>query len=266
MKITKLVFLSILTLFVTNNSRASAEDTQALLDTIYLIKDGALAQFKEVNNLYYLAPATATTVYAFENDKRLSDNQRAKKLRKIYDVTGDLGVAFNFPIIPISLYYLGKKNTDDKLINFSKEYMAAMYLTLVETGLISYVPSHERPNKENQSFWETSFRGKNSFPSGHIVPYSVLFFKTMQFYGPAWSVIPGVLTYFASMQRVREGRHYVSDVVGAFWLSAFASEGVRSASGYKDNSSFYRKYFEAEASLSFIQKDGVIGPAIVITY
>lgn len=266
MKITKFLFsLTLTSLFFVSSTKAG-EDAKALVDTIYLMRDGALAQFSEVNNLYYLAPATATTVYSFENDKRLSDNQRAKKLRKIYDITGDMGVAFNFPVIPISLYYLGKNNSSEKLVNFSKEYMAAMYLTLAETGVISYIPSHERPNKEGQSFWETSFRGKNSFPSGHIVPYSVLFFKTMQYYGPAWSVIPGVLTYFASMQRIREGRHYVSDVVGAFWLSAFASEGVRSASGYKNNDSFYRKYFEADANLSFIEKDGVIGPAIVITY
>lgn len=264
MKITKLVFLSILTLFFTNNSRASAEDTQALLDTIYLVKDGALAQFKEVNNLYYLAPATATTVYAFENDQRLSDNQRAKKLRKIYDITGDLGVAFNFPIIPISLYYLGK-NSDEKLVNFSKEYMAAMYLTLVETGLISYIPSHERPYKEDQSFWETSFRGKNSFPSGHIVPYSVLFFKTMQYYGPTAAIVPGVLTYFASMQRIREGRHYVSDILGAFWLSAFASEGVRSVSKSDKNSSFYKKYF-TKINLSVFSYQNVISPQVVIQF
>ncbi len=238
---------------------------QDLKESISYLWQGSYMQFGEVNNAYYLLPALSTTVYSFEHDKRLSDHQRSKKLRKIYDITGDLGIAFNFPIVPISIYYLGKsqqEETGSKTIQFAKEYMATMYLTLIETGLISYIPSHERPYKEEQSFWETAFRGKNSFPSGHIVPYSALFFKTLQFYGPYWATIPGVLTYFASMQRVREGRHYVSDVVGAFWLSAFASEGVRAAGKYKKNHPFYKFIFEREAKVSIIIHRGVVGPAI----
>lgn len=261
----RILLFVILTLQLHNVFAVDSSDKVALIETFHLFKDGAVLQFKEKNNLYYLGAAIPTTYYAFEHDERLSQNQRSKELRKIYDLTGDLGVVFNFPIVSISLYYIGK-NKDEKMVTFAKEYMAAMYLTLIETGLISYIPSHERPNKVDQSFWETSFRGKNSFPSGHIVPYSVLFFKTMQFYGPAPAIIPGVLTYFASMQRIREGRHYVSDIIGAFWLSAFASEGVRKASNYSGNDSFYKKYFETNAQLSIIEKDGVIGPAIVINY
>jgi membrane-associated phospholipid phosphatase len=236
----KKIVLSVL-LVISSYAETSYE---ALMDTITLLGNGAITQFQTKSNLYYLAPAVASTYWAFENDKRLSDYQRAKELKSHYDLVGDLGIVFNFPIVPISLYYLGRSNDNTKLVQFAKEYMAAMYLTLIETGLISYIPGHERPNTEGQSAWETEFRGKNSFPSGHIVPYSVLFFKTFQFYGPYWALIPAALTYASSMQRVREGRHYVSDIIGAFWLSAFASEGVRNAAGYDNNHPLYKRIFE----------------------
>lgn len=242
------------------------EYKQDLKETFEYFYKGSYQQFKEVNNFYYAIPALGTTYYAFEHDKRLSNNQRSKKLRKVYDITGDLGVVFNFPVVPLGIYYAGKKYNNNKSVEFAKEYAAALYLTLLETGLISYIPGHERPNKEGQSKWETSFRGDNSFPSGHIVPYSVLFFKTLQYYGPYWSIIPGTLTYFASLQRVREGRHYVSDVVGAFWLSAFASEGVRAIAKHKKNHPFYKMIFERQLELSYIQYKGVIGPAFTYRF
>ncbi len=237
-------------------------DYKALKETVSFFLGGAIEQFKTKNNLYYLSVGLPSTYWAFEEDQRLSDHQRSKKLRKVYDLTGDLGILFNTPLVPVSVYFLGQKNSNSHLVQFSKEYMAAMYLTLVETGIISYIPGHERPNKEGQSVWETAFRGDNSFPSGHIVPYSVLFFKTLQFYGPYWSVIPATLTYFSIMQRVREGRHYVSDVIGAFWLSAFASEGVRQYAKYKKNHPFYRMIFQRDLQVSYIRYKGVIGPKI----
>lgn len=238
------------------------EDITALKEGFEYLFMGGLEQFKTKNNLYYLGAALPTTIYAFEEDKRLSDSQRSKKLRKVYDITGDMGVVFNTPLVALGSYYLGKSKGDSHLMQFSKEYFAAMYLTLLETGIISYIPGHERPNKEGQSVWETAFRGENSFPSGHIVPYTVLFFKTLQFYGPYWAAIPAVLSYFSSMQRVREGRHYVSDVIGSFWLSAFASEGVRQYAKYKKNHPFYKMIFERDLRISYIRYRSAIGPKI----
>ena len=249
-----------------NQEMTGSEDFKALKTSFEYLYMGAVEQFKTKNNLYYLGIGLPTTYYAFEEDKRLSDNQRAKKLRKIYDITGDMGIVFNSPLVAVSSYYLAKSRKDNHLAQFSKEYLAAMYLTLIETGIISYIPGHERPNTEGQSMWETAFRGENSFPSGHIVPYSVLFFKTLQFYGPYWSIIPGVLTYFASMQRVREGRHYVSDVIGSFWLSAFASEGVRQYAKYKKNHPFYKMIFERNLQISYIRYKNKIGPKFSINW
>jgi membrane-associated phospholipid phosphatase len=257
----KRIFLFLITV----SCLAQNSSYQDLKETVGYLIDGTYTQFKTKTNLYYLAPALGTTYYAFEEDKRLSDHQRSKKLRKIYDITGDFGIVFNFPIVPVSLYYIGKAKKNTKLIQFAKEYMAAMYLTLAETGIISFIPGHERPNLEGQSKWETALRGDNSFPSGHIVPYSVLFFKTFQFYGPYWSVIPATLTYFASMQRIREGRHYVSDILGSFWLAAFASEGVRNVVKYDNNDKRYKSIFES-AQLSFSHHQGVIGPGITFRF
>ncbi|OIQ17039.1 MAG: hypothetical protein BM556_12550 [Bacteriovorax sp. MedPE-SWde] len=253
--------ISVLLLLISSFVRAENTPKQDLAETFEYFYKGSIQQFKEVNNLFYAVPAVATTYYSFEEDQRLSGNERSKKLRKIYDITGDMGVVFSFPVVPLALYYTGKKKANNKTVEFAKEYTAAMYLTLIETGIISYIPGHSRPNTEGQSMWETRFRGDNSFPSGHIVPYSVLFFKTLQYYGPYWATIPGVLTYFSAMQRVREGRHYVSDVVGSFWLSAFASEGVRAIAKNKTNHPLYKMIFERQLELSYIQYKGVIGPA-----
>lgn len=262
----KILLISFTLVFSANAQNSYESEWSDLTETFEYFYKGAYTQFTLKNNLYYTIPAVGTTYYSFEEDKRLSDNQRAKKLRKVYNVTGDVGIALNFPILPIGIYYLGQKNKDNHLIQFAKEYMATMYLTLAETGMISYIPGHERPNKVGQSMWETAFRGENSFPSGHIVPYSALFFKTLQFYGPYWAVIPGVLTYFSAMQRVREGRHYVSDVVGAFWLTAFAAEGVRAVASYKKNHPFYKMIFEREVQLTTIRYQHAYGPAIVYNY
>ncbi len=263
----KLNTLALLIIYFLNfntvaNTFDSQRDWSALKETAEFFLHGSVEQFRTRSNLYYMGAALPSTYWAFEEDKRLSDLQRSKKLRKVYDITGDLGILFNSPLVPVSLYYLGQKNSDNHLIQFSKEYMAAMYLTLIETGIISYIPGHERPNKEGQSVWETAFRGENSFPSGHIVPYSVLFFKTFQFYGPYWSIIPATLTYFSILQRVREGRHYVSDVLGAFWLSAFASEGVRQYAKYKKNHPVYQFIFERNVQVSYIRYKNAIGPKI----
>lgn len=244
-------------------------DSKSFLDlkrTINYFVRGSYLQFQEKNNLYYAAAGVPLTWYAFEEDQRMSDLQRSKPLRKPYDIVGDLGIVFNFPLVPLAFYAYGRNNNNTHVQQFAMEYMAAMYLTLLETGIISYIPGHERPNKEGQSKWETSFRGKNSFPSGHIVPYATLFFKTLQFYGPYWSLPPLILTYWSSLQRAREGRHFVSDLIGSFFLSAFASEGVRRAAGYKDNHPFYQWLFEHEVEIGLSYHNGAYGPRLIYRF
>lgn len=221
---------------------------------------GAALQFTEVNNLGYALAGTGALWYSFEEDDRLIANARTKRIPKHIEFTGDLGVALNFPLIPIGLYTYGRMSGESNYSQFAMEYFATLYITLAESGLLSFIDVHERPNQNKLSSWETNFRGDSSFPSGHIVPYSTLFFKTFQFFGPWWSLPPLVLTLWSSQQRVREGRHYVSDVVGAFFLTAFASEGVRAATGYEKNHPLYRKWMERKIDVGVTVYRGAVGP------
>lgn len=233
---------------------------QASVLSVGYLARGAALQFTQVNNLGYALAATPALWYSFEEDDRLSQNAQTKKIPKHIDLTGDLGVALNFPLIPIGFYTYSRVTGKSLYAQFAMEYFATLYLTLAESGVLSFVDIHERPNKKDLSSWETNFRGDSSFPSGHIVPYSTLFFKTFQFFGPLWSLPPLVLTVWSSQQRVREGRHYVSDVVGAFFLTAFASEGVRAAAGYEGNHPLYKKWMERKIEVGFIEHRGAIGP------
>lgn len=240
---------------------------EALKESFGLLFTGAYKQFTQVNNLGYAVAAAPSLVLAFDEDDRLANHYRGKKVDKSVDLVGDLGVALNQPLFPVALYFLGDYTEDSHLVQFSKEFFAATYLALAESGLMSFIDIHERPSSEELSFWEKSFRGDSSFPSGHVIPYQVLFFKTLQFYGPAWSVIPLGLSVVASMQRVQDRKHYLSDVVGSFFLSAFASEGVRAAASYTNNHDFYKRYLErTDVHVGFIRYQDAIGPMITVVY
>ncbi len=227
---------------------------------------GAIDQFYSKTNLYALPLVGASLWYSFEEDDRISNHERSKRIKKPIQLAGDFAVVASFPIIPITTYYLGKSNNNEKLVEFSIEYFSTLYLTLIESAALSLVQIHERPKKDALSPWETNFRGNSSFPSGHVVPYSALLFKTFQFYGPMAAILPATLTYMASKQRIQDGKHYLSDVVGGIWLSYFASEGVRKANNYQDNSSMYKQFFEGEFETGIIYHRGVIGPKITYTY
>ena len=129
---------------------------------------------------------------------------------------------------------------------------------------------HRRPNEANLSNWETDFRDTSSFPSGHVVPYAALFFKTLQFYGPAWSVIPLAFTVMSAVHRVQDGKHYLSDVVGGFFLAGFASEGVRAASKYQEHDPFYKWWAQHDLKISLMHHEErgheAMGPLISFYY
>lgn len=269
----RLLLLTPLILFAAIFSRLSiaeeASDSSFTDDGIRVMKLtglGGLEQFKNKNNLYALPLVTASLWYSFKEDDRISNNERSKAIKKPIQLAGDFAVVASFPIIPITTYSIGKKINDDKLMQFSFEYFSALYLTLAESAALSLIQIHKRPDQEKLSPWETNFRGDSSFPSGHVVPYSVLMFKMFQFYGPYAAIIPGALTYMASKQRIQDGKHYMSDVVGGIWLSYFAAEGVRQANGYKQNSAMYKEYFEGNFETGIIYHRGVIGPKITYWY
>lgn len=244
-------------------SESGWEDTKK---TINLMLRGSYLQFTTRNNLYYLGAGAAASWYAFEHDDRVAALTASKEIKNIVNHIGDAGVFFNFPFAAMGTWYLGKKKKDAKLQRFAMEYAAAMYLALGESGLLSYIQIHKRPSQHNISFWEKEFRGDSSWPSGHIIPYSTLFFKTLQFYGPGWSTIPLALTLVSGLQRMQDGKHYLSDIVGAFFFSAFASEGVRKAANYSGNHRFYKKWLEHDVEVGMLYYKKAWGPKVSFSF
>lgn len=245
-------------------------------NTGHLMWRGAGRQFTQKTNLYYVGMGVPATWYAFEHDKRISNHYMTGNVPWYLNLAGDLGVVLNFPIVTIGLWYWGGTKADSKLQNFAMELAATTYLTLVESGAMSYVMVHRRPNEQNLSMWETDFRGESSFPSGHVVPYAALFFKTLQFYGPWASLGPFGLYVMASMQRIGDGKHYLSDVVSAFFLTGIASEGVRAAANHQENlHPFYRWWAQHDVNVGLSRVywpdrreggPGVLMPTFSMTY
>lgn len=237
-----------------------------LNDGIMLMGKGGVLQFREKNNLYAIALAVPALWFSFEEDKRIIAHARTKAIPKYMQISSDLAPALSFPVIQVAFLTYGIKQDDDRAVQFAKETFGAMYLALVESAALSLIDVHERPDKSNLSKWETNFRGDSSFPSGHVVPYATLALKTFQFYGPWYAIAPGALFIATSIQRVRDEKHYLSDVIGGFFLSVFASEGVRKAAEYKDNHPLYKELFVHDVEVGVIQYNGVMGPRIVYRF
>lgn len=235
---------------------------EGLKSSLTYLYRGSYLQFKAKNNLYVAAAAAPTLWYSFEEDKRLTFHSMTKSVPKYMQISSDLAPVISFPIIPLAFFTYGLKKDDSTAMQFAKETFATMYLALIESAALSVIDIHERPKKDKLSKWETNFRGDSSFPSGHVIPYAALTLKTLQFYGPYYAAVPGALFLATSLQRVRDGKHYFSDVVGGFFLTAFASEGVREAAKSDHTSSVYRSLFENNFTIGYIEHEGVIGPAV----
>lgn len=258
------MFLSLGTsLYAAEKNANQTDDWSFLKDSFSLMFESSYTQFTTKSNLYISAAAAPAILYGFEEDRRVQTRYGGTEIKNIVDHVGDAGVVFNFPLIHLGFYYYGKKKNNPHHMQFAKEYFAAMYLALAESGLLSYVNVHSRPVTRDLSFWESEFRGKSSWPSGHVIPYMSLFWKTLQFYGPAWSALPFAFSILASMQRVQDQKHWQSDIITSFFVSAWASEGVRKAAGYKKNHPFYKWAFESEAKLGILRHKSAVGPMVV---
>lgn len=237
-----------------------------LKNTLTFMRDGSYLQFTTKTNLYGAAVATPALWYSFKEDERISRHQRTKHISNFTQVASDLAPALSFPIIQGIFLTYGIKNDQRHEVEFATQTMATMYLALLESAALSVIDIHQRPDEEKLSKWETQFRGKSSFPSGHVVPYAALAIKTYQFYGPAWAIAPFGLYVATSLQRVRDGKHYMSDVVGSFFLTLFASEGVRKASTYKNNHPLFNAIFDRNVNISYLYYKGSFGPKITLSW
>lgn len=264
--LSRFIFVTLMTLLPFKTAFGGELTSQAywqgLQDGFTYLYQGSYEQFREKNNLYVAAAAIPSLWYSFEEDKRISANAQKKSVNKFMQISSDLSPALSFPLIPLAFYSYGLKQDDDRSIQFAKEYFGALYLALAESAALSLIDVHERPDTSKLSKWETNFRGDSSFPSGHVIPYAMLALKAFQFYGPLHALIPGVLFVGTSLQRIRDQKHYLSDVVGGFFLSVFASESVRKAGNYPGNHYLYQMIFEHNVSVGATSYRGVLGPKI----
>jgi undecaprenyl-diphosphatase len=230
------------------------------------LSHGSTEQFQEKNNLVIAAAFLPAFWFSFDQDTRISNNARTKPIPKSIQLTSDLAPILGLPLISLATFTYGIKNDNPKLVQFSEEYFGAMYLAFIESAALSLINVHERPSSAKLAKIETSLRGKSSFPSGHVIPFATLAFKTFQFYGAYAAIAPTALMVMTSIQRVRDGKHYLSDIVGGVFLSITASEGVRKAAQYSENDSLYKTIFERNVSVGIIEHHGVYGPQFVFNW
>ena len=231
------------------------------------IGGGALYQFKNKSNLYYLPVATGSLLYAFEEDQRITRTYQRKEKNNIVDTIGELGPLISFPFVSAGFFYYGENFKSPKAKDFAVEVFSTMYLSLLESSVLSFTFNvHHRPKSIDLEFVDEAFRGNSSFPSGHVIPYYTLFFKTFQFYGPTWSVLPLALSYIASEQRMQDKKHYFSDLIGSFFLTAFASEGVRLYNSSDKNHPLYKWIFENDLKVGLLRYKRTWGPRVSFSF
>lgn len=242
----KFGLLLLINILIAINLSAETKIKDDFTDSLKYMGKASYLQFSETPSLYYLGIGTGTVLWANHNDTKIVNSVSKNKSNKVVTFLGnDLAILGNSPILPLSFYFYGTTSENSKIVNFSKEYFSALYLTLAETVLLSQFNFHPRPETSHLTMWETSFRGNSSFPSGHVAGLSVLTFKTFQFYGPLYAIAPLSLTLISSFERVNTKKHYPSDVAAAIFLSAMSSEGVRiAAQNTKDNDTIYEKFLE----------------------
>jgi len=221
---------------------------------------GSYLQFSSTQNLVFAAMAVGASAYFIYNDDRISEKAvRKHKNEKFFRFVSDSSIFFNTPVLPITFYYWGRSKQDAKMVRFSQEHLAALTLALAESAVISIVPVHQRPDKKDLSFVETAFRGQSSFPSGHVIGYMVFGFKSLQFYGPQYALVPMALATATAFERVHSEKHYASDVIASGFIALLASEGVRYASNYDQNHPIYNWIFNHEFTLNYIRQNKAPG-------
>lgn len=225
-----------------------------LLTSIVWIGEGFYKQFNTTNAIQ-LGVGAPLTYWAFTADDKMVKRTAGKEIGGFIQGVSDSSVVASFGIYQIGFYIWGRSTDDSKMVRFAMESLSTMYLAMLESSILSFaIDVHERPNSDDVNPWEENFRGDSSWPSGHVIPYTALFLKTFQFYGPYWSLIPGALMAITAYERVASHKHYLSDVVGSFFLTLFASEGVRVSGAYQDNHPVFKWIYEHDLNVSYLKK------------
>ncbi len=225
--ILSILFVDLHTVVASESGARSKSISADALDVWHQSKDGFFNQAPSTDNIFYWIGGSLMIFYSFAFDNKVSGKVRKRDYSDKYTkaISGS-SIAFNFPIVPFAAYYVGKNNSDQKMVDFSKEYLASLAVVLIETNLISAIPIHTRPMPENATFWEKNFRYESSFPSGHVAGYSVLAMNLENHYGFKRAILPYVLALITSYERVVSSKHYLSDVTATWFLSLMATRSI----------------------------------------
>ena len=235
---------------IQNSPQVGTNAGSDFVTSLKWLVQGSYKQFLSINNLYTLGVAVPATWYAFNQDDYVESTSQGKFIPEPVKFVSNASVFFATPLLQVGLYYIGSRNDDTKMMQYAMEMFSTTYLTFVETFLLSYIYIHDRPDSEYLDELE-QLRGNSSFTSGHMIAYTTLFSKTLQFYGPWWSLIPLSAAVMTGYERVVAEKHYLSDVVGGFFLTLFASEGVRVAGQWKDNHPVFKFIFEHDVKVGY---------------
>lgn len=209
-------------------------------ETLIIAWDSSYTQLLHSDTLLTLTLGTAVTWIADDNDDAwLADLQKNEFLTNgFFDSIGDQA-ALALAAAPVVTWLIANWTQDEKLHRYSIETMSAIVLTYAETVIITNaIPTHGRPRDEEgdpaSSFFDTAFRGKYSFPSGHLIGPFIVTLKTYEYYGWKGAILPATVTGVSTFNRIADGSHYPSDVVAAAVLSLSAHLSTRRQTRERD--------------------------------
>jgi membrane-associated phospholipid phosphatase len=253
---------------VEENSFGKKLALKDLGDTVSYTARGSYLQFTAPHTQFLGLLGAATVIFLYQRDDHYSRSLgRQLTIHGYQRFISNVAILFGTPIVPLLSYSYGHANDDKKMMSFSKEYLATSLLALGESALLSFVPIHERPDSEHVTVWEKKFRSKSSFPSGHVIGFSALSLKLFQYYGPMASILPMAASLITADERIASRKHYLTDVVGSYFLVVMASEGVRMATGANEYyHPTYQWLLKNEFGFAFITRDRAKGVAVNLTF
>ena len=209
-------------------------------DAVGEAAEGFWRQFTYESSLATLSAGAGTVWLADANDRSWSTSMSGNEFftSRVVNVLGDeTSIALGFT--PFVTYYLSRWMEDEKMYRFSVETFASLSLAWAETIALSQIDYHVRPRDEGQDpasgFFDTALRGKSSWPSGHLIAPFTITFKVLDHYGWKAAIIPAGLTALAAGNRIADGSHYPSDIIGAGVLSLASHIATKKISTRKKN-------------------------------
>ena len=195
--------------------------------------NASYGQLQHTDTLTTLGLGAAVTWLVDDNDDAWLASLQGKEFLTsgLFDSLGDQS-ALALSAAPVVTWLVSSWTQDEKLRSFSLESLSAIVLTYTETEIITNaIPTHERPRNEAgddaTSFFDTAFRGKYSFPSGHLIGPFIVTMKAWDYYGWKVALVPAAVTGVSTVNRIADGSHYPSDIAAAAVLSLSAHFATR---------------------------------------